>query len=588
MYFITNPKKAKDPQPDFSGRRKLLLAFILGGMTMLIGRAIDLQVINNQFLQHQGNRRQIDTVTIPGYRGKILDRNGAPLAISTPVQSIWVNSQFCKDIAEATPTNVPEECFQLTSKKLVQLSDLLKIPVRKVEKAFAQESGRKFAYLKRRVSPGLVEKVKRLQLPGVFSEPEFKRFYPSGEVSAHILGYTNIKDVGQEGLELMYEQALRGKSGKKRVIRDGKRNIIESIESINEPSAGQNLELTIDQRLQYLAYRELKVAVDKHKARSGSLVMLDAKNGNILATVNYPSFNPNGKKSLQYIRNRVFTDKFEPGSTVKPFVVAAALEGGYINPDVVIETHGFYRVGRQLVRDIHNYGDLDLTATLKKSSNVAASKIALAMPSDYFWGFYNKLGFGELPGIGFPGETSGFLLDHNTWSDFEKATLSFGYSLSTSILQLARAYTVFADDGILHSVSLLNREEDNEAQRVLSPEIARKIRGMLEQVVKRDGTAFQARVDGYRVAGKTGTVKKSTAGGYASDSYLSIFAGIAPASNPRFVTVVVIDEPSVKDYYGGIVAGPVFSKVVGGALRTLNIAPDEEATMPLLLAGKRS
>jgi cell division protein FtsI (penicillin-binding protein 3) len=586
MNFFRSDKKATDPQPDYSGRRKLLLAVMLGGMAMLIGRSIDLQVINKQFLQKQGNIRQIKTVAIPAYRGKILDRNGEPLAISTLVHSIWVNSQFCKEYAETTPKQVPEECFEVGNKKLTQLAGILKTPLAKVEKAFAEESGRKFAYLKRRASPDLVKKVKSLQLPGVYFEPEFKRFYPSGEVSAHVLGYTDIKDVGQEGLELMYEQVLKGQPGLKRVIKDGRRQIIDDIESIKEPVSGQNLELTIDQNLQYLAYREIKTAVKKHQAQSGSLVILDAKNGDILAAVNYPSFNPNGKKNLKFIRNRAFIDKFEPGSTTKPFVVSAALDGGYIKPDIVIETHGFQRVGRHLVRDIHDYGDLDLTAVLKKSSNVAASKIALAMPSDYFWGFYNKLGFGELPGVGFPGETSGFLLDYQSWGDFEKATLSFGYSLSTSALQLARAYTALADDGVLHSVSLMKREQDYDAQRVISVQTARRVRAMLEHVVKKDGTAYSARVDGYHVAGKTGTVKKPGAGGYASDSYLSVFAGMVPASNPQLVAVVVVDEPSVGGYYGGIVAGPVFSKVMGGALRLLNIAPDAEVTMPLLLVRK--
>lgn len=586
MNFFRSDKKATNPQPDYSGRRKLLLVFMLGGMAMLIGRSIDLQVINKQFLQKQGNIRQINTVTIPAYRGKILDRNGEPLAISTLVHSIWVNAQFCKEYAETTPKQVPEECFEVNTNKLTQLAGILKTPFAKVEKAFAQESGRKFAYLKRRASPDVVKKVKGLQLPGVYFEPEFKRFYPSGEVSAHVLGYTDIKDIGQEGLELMYEQVLKGQPGLKRVIKDGRRQIIDDIESIKEPVSGQDLELTIDQNLQYLAYREIKTAVKKHQARSGSLVILDAKNGDILAAVNYPSFNPNGKKNLKFIRNRAFIDKFEPGSTTKPFVVSAALDGGFIKPDIVIETHGFHRVGRHLVRDIHDYGDLDLTATLKKSSNVAASKIALAMPSDYFWGFYNKLGFGELPGVGFPGETSGFLLDYQSWGDFEKATLSFGYSLSTSALQLARAYTALADDGVLHSVSLMKREQDYDAQRVISVQTARKVRAMLEHVVKKDGTAYSARVDGYHVAGKTGTVKKPGAGGYASDSYLSVFAGMVPASNPQLVAVVVVDEPSVGGYYGGIVAGPVFSKVMGGALRLLNIAPDAEVTMPLLLVRK--
>ncbi len=555
---------------------------------MLIGRAIDLQVINKQFLQKKGESRHISMVTVPAYRGEIVDRNGKPLAISTPVHSIWLNPQICKEYAETRPKSIPQGCFELNKKTFSRLAKILNFPVNTIEKAFDQNSGRKYVPLKRRVNPGVASRVKALNLPGVYFEPEFKRFYPTGEVSAHVLGFTDHEDKGQEGLELMYEDVLKGHPGSKRVIRDGKRRIIENIESIKAPVPGQDLHLTIDQRLQYLAYRELKSAVKEHQAHSGSLVMLDAKNGDILAAANYPSFNPNGKKNLKFIRNRVFTDKFEPGSTVKPFVVAAALDGGFVRPDAIIETHGFFRVGRRLVRDIHNYGDLDLTTVLKKSSNVAASKIALAMPSEYFWRAYRDLGFGELPGIGFPGETSGFLLDYQTWGEFEKATLSFGYSLSTSVLQLARAYTALADNGILHSVSLIRREQDYDARRVLTAETANKVRQMLEQVVKKDGTAYQARIDGYRVAGKTGTVKKSIAGGYSSDSYLAIFAGLAPASNPRLVTVVLIDEPTGEHYYGGLVAGPVFSKVMGGALRLLNIAPDDESTMPLLLARNAS
>ncbi len=588
MYFFTHHVKSDNPQPDFSWRRRLLFAFMMGAMAMLIGRAIDLQVINKQFLQKKGDTRHISKVTVPAYRGEILDRNNKPLAISTPVHSIWVNPQICKEYAETRPKNIPQGCFELNLATFSKLAKILKKSTASIAKSFSQESGRKFVYLKHRVSPALVSQVKALHLPGIYFEPEFKRFYPTGEVSAHILGFTDHEDKGQEGLELMYEDVLKGHPGSKRVIRDGKRRIIENIESIAAPVPGQDLHLTIDQRLQYLAYRELKSAVKEHQAQSGSLVMLDARNGDILAAANYPSFNPNGKKSLKFIRNRVFTDKFEPGSTVKPFVVAAALDGGFIRPNAIIETHGFFRVGRRLVRDIHNYGDLDLTTVLKKSSNVAASKIALAMPSDYFWRTYHNLGFGELPGIGFPGETSGFLLDYHTWSDFEKATLSFGYSLSTSVLQLARAYTAFADDGVLHSVSLIRREEDQDARRVLTAKTAAKVRLMLEQVVKKDGTAYLARIDGYRVAGKTGTVKKSVAGGYSSDSYQAIFAGLAPASNPRLVAVVMIDEPSGERYYGGLVAGPVFSKVMGGALRLLNIAPDDESTMPLLLARNAS
>ena len=555
---------------------------------MLVGRAIHLQVFNKQFLQNQGNRRHVGKMKVSAYRGKIQDRNNESLAISTPVQTIWVNPQICKQADAGNSRKqqrLRQECLKYSDGSLKKMADLLGLSYAKVKKQVNPESGKSFAYIKRRVNPALAMQVKALQIPGVYFEREFRRYYPAGEVTAHLLGFTNIDDIGQEGMELLYEDALKGIPGSKRVIRDGKRRVIKDVENIKEPVAGQDLQLSIDQRLQYLAYRELKKAVAEHRADSGSLVILDAKSGDVLAAVNQPSFNPNSRKNLKgdLYRNRAITDVFEPGSTVKPLVVAAALDGGFIRKDIEIETHGYFRVGRNLVRDVHNYGTLDLTHVLKKSSNVAASKIALAMPPEYFWGFYNKLGFGVSAGVGFPGEANGALLDYQRWHAIEQATLSFGYGLSTSLLQLARSYTVFADDGVLHSVSLLKRDQDLDAQQVIAPSTAKMIRTMLEQVVKKDGTAYQARVDGYRVAGKTGTVKKATAGGYASDRYLAVFVGMAPASDPRLVIAIMIDEPNAGKYYGGLVAGPVFSKVMGGSLRVLGVAPDQEETMPLLL-----
>lgn len=404
-------------------------------------------------------------------------------------------------------------------------------------------------------------------------------------MTSHLLGFTNIDDRGQEGLELMYDSQLNGVSGSKLVIRDGKRRVIEeqNIESIKEPEAGQDIELSIDQRLQYLAYRELKAGVVRHKAKSASLVILEAKTGNILAVVNQPSFNPNTRRHLTIdrYRNRAITDLFEPGSTMKPLVVAAALDGGFIKRRQLYSTKD-YKIGRNWVRDGHKYGLLSLSNVLKKSSNVAASKIALAMPADYFWHFYHDLGFGVLTAVGFPGEASGVLPEYDGWSKFEQATLSFGYRVSMSVLQLARSYTALADDGLLHSVSLLKREKDEYAVRVLSAKTAKSVRRMIEKVVHKGGTAYQARIDGYRVAGKTGTVKKATKGGYGNE-YLSIFIGMAPASNPELVIAVLVDSPQAGQYYGGQVAAPIFSKVMAGALRVLNVAPDEQKTMSVLL-----
>ncbi|NOR79687.1 MAG: penicillin-binding protein 2, partial [Methyloprofundus sp.] len=376
-----------------------------------------------------------------------------------------------------------------------------------------------------------------------------------------------------------------GIAGSKRVIRDGARRVIEDIdvESIKEPEAGQDLILSIDERLQYLAYRELKAGVIKHKARAASLVILEAETGNILATVNQPSFNPNSRKGakISSYRNRAVTDVFEPGSTMKPLVVAAALEGGYIEENQLFTTNSI-KIKGKWVKDGHHYGTLSLSNVLKKSSNVAASKIALSMPPEYFWRFYNSVGFGSSPGVGFPGEASGFLPEYFGWSEFEQATLSFGYRISMSVLQLARAYTILADDGLLHSVSLLKRDKDEYETRVLSAETAIKVRTMIEQVVEKDGTAYKARVSGYRVAGKTGTVKKAGVGGYGDD-YLSVFVGMAPASDPKLIIAVMVDSPQAGDYYGGVVAGPIFSKVMGGALSVLKVAPDQEQSMAVLL-----
>jgi len=566
----------------FPGRKKLVLFFMLVAGVVLIGRAIQLQVMDKQFLQKQGRSRQVSTVKISAYRGQIKDRNGESLAVSAPVESVWVNPQFCK---EKEGKKLNKACAELTVQKIQQAAKLLNIPKAKVFKAFDISTNKQFVYLKRHIEPSLAAEVKILALPGLGFIREFKRFYPTGEVSSHLLGFTNIDDKGQEGLELVYESRLKGTAGSKRVLRDGKRRIIEDqdIESIKEPVAGQDVQLSIDQRLQYLAYKTLKEGVIKHKAKSGSLVILEAETGNILAVANQPSFNPNMRKNLRIsrYRNRAVTDVYEPGSTMKPLVVAAALEGGFIKDSQLFSTKKF-RIKGRTVRDDHKYGILSLTGVLKKSSNVAASRIALSMPADYFWGFYHDLGFGVSPRVNFPGEASGFLPEYSGWSSFEQATLSFGYRVSMSTLQLARAYTVLADDGVLHSLSLLKRDKDEYATQIVSPKTAIKVRTMIEQVVQKGGTATRARVDGYRVAGKTGTVKKAVKGGYGKE-HLSVFVGMAPASDPKLIIAVMVDAPQ-GDYYGGLVAAPIFSKVMGGSLRVLGVAPDEQKSMSVLLS----
>jgi cell division protein FtsI (penicillin-binding protein 3) len=599
--------EAKKPAVDFSGRRKVLIFFMMSCMVTLIGRAVDLQVLNKQFLKDQGDMRLVDDEPVSAYRGMIKDRNGAPLAISTPVESISVNprelnmddknqlkqlerqlkaTQSGVALTDAQKAGVVAEYKKQKLLKIAEMEKLLELPKDKVLNMLNDDSHKQFAYIARQINPDISEQVKALKLVGVYFDREFKRFYPTGGVAAHLIGFTDLDDVGQEGMEAGYEPILKGTSGSKRVIRDGLRRIIEDVENIKEPVSGKNIELSIDQRIQYLAYRELQLAVNANHAKSGCLVVLDAKNGEILAAVNQPTFNPNIRKNLKesLYRNRALTDIFEPGSTVKPFVAAAALEGGYVTPNTVFNTSGSFQIGKNVVKDVHNYGSLDLMHVLKKSSNIGVSMMALKMPPKYFWGVYKNLGFGSSAEAGFAGEANGRLLDYKKWHDFDRATMSFGYGLSVSAVQLARAYTALADDGILHSVSLLKRDEDDKAQRVFSAKTAKTIRSMLENVIMKDGTAYEARVDGYTVAGKTGTVKKSIGRlGYASNSYFSVFAGMAPATDPRLIIVVMIDEPSAGQYYGGLVSAPVFSKVMTGALRLLNVAPDQETTMPILL-----
>ncbi|MDD5275468.1 MAG: penicillin-binding transpeptidase domain-containing protein [Methylovulum sp.] len=603
-------RTARTPTKDFSNRRKFLLIFMMGCMGLLVGRAVYLQVFNKEFLQNEGDDRQVDEVVMPAYRGMIKDRNGEPLAISTPVDTISVNAKQLKEddksqitkqlkalrkarkgekLSEDEKKQVLSDYQQDKKDKIRQMEVVLELPAGKISNLLKEPEPRQFIYVARQIDPGIADQVKALKLNGVNFEREFKRFYPASEISAHLVGFTDLEDKGQEGLEAAYEKTLKGISGRKRVIRDGTHQIIADIENIQEPVNGKDLELSIDQRLQYLAYRELEAAIDTHKAKSGTLVMLDVKNGEILAVANQPTFNPNTRKGLKenLYRNRAFTEVFEPGSTVKPFVVAASLDGGYVHLNDLFYTQGVFPVGHHVVRDVHNYGTLDLTHVIKKSSNIAVSQMALKMPPKYFWNVYHHLGFGVSAGVGFPGEARGNLLDLRRWHDFERATLSFGYSLNASALQLARAYTALADDGILHSVSLLKRDEDIDAQRVFSAKTIQRVRAMMETVIMKDGTAYEAKVDGYSVAGKTGTVKKSGGrGGYVAKKYFSVFAGIAPAKNPRLVMVVMIDEPSAGKYYGGLVSAPVFSKVMAGALRILEISPDQEETMPILLTQK--
>ena len=542
-------------------RRLLLGGLMLCGFAVLAARSAQLQLVDREFLQGQADARHLRVVQVPAHRGMITDRNGEPLAISTPVQSVWVN---------------PGELVA-SRNELSQLARLLGLDADSVRRLLGQRQGREFVYLRRHLSPDRAQQVADLEWPGVYLQREYRRYYPAGEVAAHLVGFTNIDDEGQEGLELAFNDWLSGEAGAKRVIKDGRRHIIENVENIRSARPGKALKLSIDRRIQYLAYRELKAAVRQHGARSGSAVVLDNRSGEVLAQVNQPSFNPNNRKRLKAdrMRNRAVTDVFEPGSTMKPFVIATALETGRYAVGTRIDTSpGLFQVGIHTIRDMHDYGTLDLTGVIRKSSNVAASKIALALEPEDFWQGLSAAGFGIATASGFPGEADGYLADFHRWRDIERATLAYGYGLSVTSMQLAQAYSVFANDGYRVPVTLLQRERPAEQRKVYSPRVARAVRKMMEAVVKKDGTAPQAAVQGYRVAGKTGTVHKSVAGGYADDRYLSVFAGMAPASRPRLVVVVMIDEPSNGEHFGGKVAGPVFSKVMAGALRLLNATPD--------------
>ncbi len=544
-------------------RSTLLTGLMLTGFVLLAARSAQLQLLDHEFLQGQADARHLRVVEMPAHRGMVVDRNGEPLAISTPVQSVWAN---------------PKELVAAPG-DLGRVARLLGTKAEHLQRLLGQRKSREFVYLRRHLSPDRANQVMALGIPGLYLQQEYRRYYPAGEVAAHLVGFTDVDDQGQEGLELAYDDWLSGEPGAKRVVKDGRRHIIENVENIRSARPGKSLALSIDRRIQYLAYRELKAAVRQHRARSGSMVVLDNHTGEVLAMVNQPAFNPNNRKRLEVskMRNRALTDVFEPGSTMKPFVIAAALESGDYRPASRINTSpGLFQVGVHTIRDKRDYGQLDLTGVLRKSSNVGASKIALALEPEDFWSGLYQSGFGSVTASGFPGEASGYLANFNRWRDIERATLAYGYGLSVTSMQLAQAYSVLANDGYRVPVTLLKQSTDSEPERqvVFSPVVARAVRRMMESVVAVDSTAPLAAVNGYRVAGKTGTAHKSEAGGYAEKRYVSVFAGMVPASNPRLVAVVVINEPANGEHYGGKVAAPVFSRVMAGALRLLNIAPD--------------
>lgn len=550
------------PNPSFRWRRALVLSVLGAAVGLLVWRAVDLQIFNKAFLQEQGDARHLRTVPISAHRGVITDRNGEALAISTPVDSVW-----------AQP-----DALLADNRALIRVARKLDLDPNAVKRLLEERRDREFVYLKRHATPDLARQVQALEAPGVFLQREYKRYYPMGEVTAHLIGFTNVDDRGQEGLELAYDDHLRGTPGAKRVIKDRLGRIVEDVESISVPRPGRDLSLSIDRRIQYLAYRELKAAVAANRARSGSLVMLDVTTGEVLAMVNQPAYNPNNRGDLKpsHMRNRAVTDVFEPGSTAKAFTVAAALGSGRYHPDTAIDTTpGWHKVSGKMIRDSRNLGAIDLATVLSKSSNVGASKIALTLPPESLWSVFTQVGFGTQSGIGFPGESTGSLAHYSTWRPIEQATLSYGYGLATTALQLAHAYSAIAADGVLRPLGLVRVGVAPAGERVVAKRVARQLREMLQAVVGPEGTAPGAQVAGYRVAGKSGTVHKLVNGAYSEDQYVAIFVGIAPLSDPRLVSVVVIDDPRGEKYYGGQVAGPVFSRVMAGALRLLDVAPDD-------------
>jgi cell division protein FtsI (penicillin-binding protein 3) len=545
----------------FTGRVTLIAVFFGLLAPSLIARAVHLQVFNKDFLNQQADARHLRVEKISAHRGTITDRNGEPLAISTPVDSIWANP---KELAPAVD-DVP------------QLARVLGVDSQQLIRRITRSMDKEFLYLKRRLSPEKAKEVLALKLPGINVQREYRRYYPAGEVAGHLIGFTDIDDDGQEGLELAFNHWLAGEMGAKRVLKDRYGRSVENVESIRPPHHGKELRTSIDLRIQYVAYRVLKAAIQTHSAESGSIVVLDIQTGEVLAIVNQPTYNPNDRSqfSAERYRNRAITDIFEPGSSIKPLVVAAALESGEYRPSSVIDTApGYVVVGTKNIEDSRNLGRISLTTILARSSNVGATKLAMSLQSEQIWNTMTQFGLGSLTASGFPGESAGLLTHFSHWRPISQATLAYGYGLSVTPLQLAQAYGVLGNNGQLRPISLVALDQPAEGDQIISRDSATAVRRMLEEVVGPGGTGTGAAVTGYRIAGKTGTSWKFAAGGYSKDRYISVFAGLAPASNPRLAAVVVIDEPTGELYYGGDVAAPVFADVMSESLRLLAVPPD--------------
>lgn len=541
-------------------RSKLVVFLMFAAFVALAVRAAWIQGPGNQFYEAEGKKRFQRTLELPATRGKILDRNGLVLATSLPVKAIW-----------AVPEDVPN---QVEAAKIRQLAKLLGMSEKDLGKKLSEDKG--FVYLKRQVLPDVADKIAALKIEGIHQTREYKRFYPEGEAMAHIVGFTNVEDRGQEGVELAREPGLAGRPGARQVIKDRLGRVVEDVGVLKTPRDGEDIQLSIDAKIQYLAYNELKAVVERHKAKAASAVVLDAQTGEVLALANWPTYNPNDRTRLsgEQLRNRVLTDTFEPGSMMKPITVGLALQLKRVTPSTVITTTGKYQFEGATISDTHNYGALTVSGVIQKSSNIGTTKIAMLMKPQEMWDMFTSIGLGQAPKIGFPGAVAGRVRPYKSWRPIEQATMSYGYGLSVSLFQMAHAYTIFAHDGELIPVSMFRTNGPATGERILSPQVARDVRAMMETVTAPGGTAPEAQVMGYRVGGKTGTAYKHEGRGYNRSKYRASFIGLAPMSNPRIIVAVSVDEPTAGSHYGGLVAGPAFAAITGGTLRALNVQPD--------------
>jgi len=559
MNYATSPIQTSGQIALPAWRSRVLFVLLLAGLATLLVRAVYLQGINNNFLQQKGDARYGRVVAVHAHRGMITDRHGEPLAVSTPVESVW-----------ASPGDV-----EVSSSQIAQLAQIIGLTAAEVKNKLSDTS-HEFVYLKRQLPPEQAAKVVKLAIPGVSLQREYRRYYTGGEVTSHLIGFTDVDDNGQEGIELALQAQLGGMAGSQQVIKDRRGFIVEDVASLRAPKAGSNITLSIDSKIQSLAFSEIKQAVERSKAKGGSIVVLDAKTGEVLALANWPSYNSNNrdKPGVTVLRNHAVTDLFEPGSTMKPFTVATALEAGKIKPGTVINTsNGVFTLNGRTIHDTHPERSLTVTQIIQKSSNVGTARIALGLPPETLWHSLSENGFGALTGSEFPGEAAGKLRDYKTWRPIEQATMSYGNGISVNLLQLARAYTVFANSGELKQITLLKQETPAVGVKVFSAATAQAVRDMMEKVVRPGGTAPLAQITGYRVAGKTGTAHKLENGKYIN-KYVASFVGMAPASDPRLIVAVMINEPGGRDYYGGLVAAPVFSNVMGTSLRMLSVPND--------------